>query len=287
VRSFFDDWLGLGKIPGLAADPDHYPFLPRAVTAELAEETRAYAEDVFLQRDFRELFVSGRRFRSTLLSGFYGDQLSQEQGVAPYAGEISERSFGLLSQAGFLMTLARSEPTSPIHRGAFVRRKLLCGRLPSAPPGVAVPLPERPAGVSKREGIAAHTAGSPCLGCHGTFNAFGFALDHFDVAGAWHDTESSRPLDTLVNFDEPGLPPEVDGALQLSQALADSPSARACALQQLFTFALERAPTSTDQAWFDELGRGFESSSFSMKALLTELVLSDEFRSRIEPGAPL
>jgi hypothetical protein len=286
VRSFFDDWLGLAKIPGLAADPESYPYLPRELAAELAEETRAYSEDVFQQRDFRELFVSGRRFRSAALSGYYGDQLSQEEGVIAHDAEISQQSFGLLSQAGFLMTLAHAEPSSPIHRGAFVRRKLLCGRLPSAPPGVLVPLPELTTGVSKRQNITEHTAGAACVGCHGAFNDLGFALEHFDIAGTWRDSQGKLAIDTHVSFDEPGLRADVDGALQLSQALANSPSARACAVQQLFTFALERIPTSAEQAWFDQLGRSFESSGFSMKALLTELVLSDEFRSRIEPGAP-
>lgn len=286
VRSFFDDWLGLAKIPDLAADPQSYPYYSPELTAALAEETRAYAEDVFLQRDFRELFVSGRRFRSASLSQHYGDQLGQNESIAAYDAEISEQSFGLLSQSGFLMSLARTEQSSPIHRGAFVRRKLLCGRLPSAEPGVAVPLPMLTPDVSKRQNITEHTGAAPCLGCHGTFNGFGFALEHFDIAGAWRDSERKLPIEARVSFDEPGLPAEVDGALQLSQALADSPSARACALQQLFTFALERAPTSADQAWFDELYRSFEGSSFSLKSLLTELVLSDEFRSRVEPGAP-
>ncbi len=284
VRSFFDDWLGLAKIPSLAADPNSYPFLSRELMASLAEETRAYAEDVFLERDFRELFVSARRFRSPLLSTFYGDQLSRAEGIAGYDAEVTERSFGLLSQSGFLMSLARAEPSLPIHRGAFVRRKLLCGQLPSAPPGVAVPLPALSAGIGKRQSITDHTAGEPCHACHGQFNGLGFALEHFDVAGVWRDEEDKLPIDTLVQFDEPGLPAEVDGALQLSEALANSPKARACAIEQLFTFALERLPTSADQAWFDDLGRSFEASGFSMKALLTELILSDEFKRRIEPG---
>jgi hypothetical protein len=149
---------------------------------------------------------------------------------------------------------------------------------------VAVPLPGLTAGVSKRQHITEHTAGAPCIGCHGTFNDFGFALDRFDIAGAFHETEGGAPIDAHASFDEPGLHADVDGALQLSQALAESPSARACAIQQLFTFALERVPTSADQAWFDELQRQFEASGFSLKSLLTELALSDQFRTRIEPG---
>jgi hypothetical protein len=286
LRSFFDDWLGLGKIPSLAADPNRYPYYPRELTAALAEETRAYTQDVFLQRDFRELFVSTRRFRNPLLSRFYDDQLSESEDMASYDADVTEKSFGLLSQSGFLMSLAHAEPSLPIYRGAFVRRKLLCAQLPSAPPGVAVPLPALSAGVSKRQSITEHTAAQPCLSCHRQFNGFGFALEHFDVAGAWRDDEAKLPIDTHVALDEPGLPAEVDGALQLSEALAASPNARACAVEQLFGFALERLPTSADQAWFDELGRSFEQSSFSLKGLLTELILSEEFKHRIEPGGP-
>jgi len=288
VRTFFDDWLGFGKIESAGNDKDAYPFIPRDLAAAFAEETRRYAEEAFWQdRDFRRLFVSSARIRNARLSIFYQDGLGTSDDMARYEADVSEHSFGLLSQAGFLMTLARSPASAPIHRGAFVRRKLLCGRLSPPPPGVATPLPEQMPGMTTREGITLHTAGAACAPCHDTFNPLGFALEHFDVAGAWRDVDRKLPIDAHATFDEPGFQAEVSGARELSEALAQSPRARACALQQLFSFALERAPTSADQAWFDELGRKFEASGFDLEALLAELVLSDSFRSRIEPeGLP-
>ena len=169
----------------------------------------------------------------------------------------------------------------------FLRRKLLCGVLPPPPPGLAVPLPELTAGVSKRQRITEHTSGGACAGCHRTFNPLGFALDHFDVAGQWRDQEGGVAIDAKVTLEEPGLQGEVVGARALSEALAQSAQARACAVQQLFTFALERPPTLADQAQFDALGRTFAASNYSLKAVLTELVLSDDFRLRVQPSEVL
>jgi hypothetical protein len=268
----------------LVRDAAVYPAVTPALLTELAAESRSFVDDVLWQgKDFRRLFVSPVRFRSPALSAFYGDGLGQAPALSRYEGDVSERSFGLLSQAGFLMTLAQGEKSAAIHRGAFLRRKLLCGALPPPPPGVATPLPELTAGVSKRQRISEHTSSGACASCHRTFNALGFALDHFDIAGQWRDQDDGLPIDSKVTFDEPGLSGEVDGARQLSEALAQSPNARACALQQLFTFTLERAPSTADQALFDDLGRKFEASGFDLQAALAGLVESEDFRSRVEP----
>lgn len=286
VRSFFDDWLGLAKIENVGSDSNAYPFVPRERAAAYAAETRAYVEDVFWQQDdFRGLFVSNVRFRDAQLSIVYDDGLSSEGELARFELAPTEQSFGLLSQAGFLMALTQASSTAAIHRGAFVRRKLLCGRLLPPPPGLATPLPAATPEVSTRQAISEHTAGAACIGCHGAFNSLGFALERFDVAGRYRDTDNGLAIDTHVVLDEPGLTAELDGAWQLSEALAQSTSAQACAVQQLFTFALERTPTSADQVLFDELLRKFVASGFSLKAALAELVLSEEFMTRVEPEA--
>jgi hypothetical protein len=285
VRTFFDDWLGLSKIESAAADMNAYPFFPRDVMAAFAEESRRYVEEaVWQDGDFRRLFVSNVRIRSGSLSNYYGDGFATTDAFERYEADVSDESFGLLSQAGVLMMLARASESAPIHRGAFVRRKLLCGQLSPPPAGVATPLPQLTAGMTKRENITAHTSGPVCAGCHATFNAFGFALEQFDVAGVWRDVENGVPIDVSVALSEPGFPERITGARELSDALAQSPRARACAIEQLFTFALERPPTTADLPAFDELGRTFAASGYDLKRVLTELLLSEAFRRRREPG---
>lgn len=289
VRAFFEGWLGLSKIESVGNDINVFPFVQRDVAAALADETRAYLDDAFWEQDdFRKLFVSTSRFRTPLLSEVYGDTLSTADGMARYEAAVSEDSFGLFSQRGFMMMLSKSEESAPIHRGAFVRRKLLCGRLPPPPPGLATPLPARTPGVSTRRRISEHTAGARCSGCHGTFNSLGFALEDFNIAGRFREVdEGGLQIDSHVTFDEPGLHGAVDGARGLSEALAASATARACLAAQLVTFAFEREPTTADQPWFDQLLRTFEASGFSMKTVLVELILSEHFRTRIQPAGSL
>ena len=284
IRSFFDDWLELAKIENVTRDAMAYPVVTQTLLGDLAEESRRYVDRVFWEdNDFRKLFVSPARFRNQALSAFYGDGLAQSASLEPFQGEVSERNFGLLSQAGVLMTLAQSQKTAAIHRGVFLRRKLLCEALPPPPPGLATPLPEITAGVSSRQRITEHTSGGVCAGCHTRINPLGFTLDHFDIAGQWRDQDQALPIDSKASIIDAGFSADVDGARALSEQLAQSPNARACVAQQLFTFTFGRGPAQTDAVLFDAIVQKFETSGFSLKTLVTELATSDDFRARIEP----
>jgi Protein of unknown function (DUF1592)/Protein of unknown function (DUF1588)/Protein of unknown function (DUF1595)/Protein of unknown function (DUF1585)/Protein of unknown function (DUF1587) len=285
IRSFFDDWLELAKIENVTRDALAYPTVTPALLADLAQESRQFVDQVFWQdNDFRKLFVSPARYRNQALSAFYGDALGQSASIARVDAEISEHSFGLLSQAGVLMTLAQSQKTAAIHRGVFLRRKLLCEALPPPPPGLATPLPEITAGVSSRERITEHTSAPVCAGCHVRINPLGFTLDHFDIAGQWREQDQDLPIDARGNITDAGFLADVDGARALSEQLAQSPNARACVAQQLFTFTFGRKPAQSDAAMFDAISQKFEASGFSLKTLVTELATSDDFRARIEPA---
>jgi hypothetical protein len=285
IRSFFDDWLELSKIENVTRDALTYPAVTQPLLADLAEESRRFAAHVFWDdNDFRKLFVSTTRYRNQGLSAFYADTLGQGATFERFDGEVSERNFGLLSQAGVLMTLAQSQKTAAIHRGVFLRRKLLCEALPPPPPGLATPLPEITAGVSSRQRITEHTSGPVCAGCHTRINPLGFTLDHFDIAGQWRDQDEGLPIDTKVSVADAGFTPDVDGARALSEQLAQSPNAAACVAQQLFTFTFGRKPAQTDAALFDAIYGKFAASSFSLKTLVTALATSDDFRARVEPS---
>jgi hypothetical protein len=285
IRSFFDDWLELSKIENVTRDASAYPTVTPALLAELAEESRRYAEHVFWEaNDFRQLFVSTTRYRSQALSAFYADGLTQGSGIERFDGEISERHFGLLSQAGVLMTLAQAQKTAAIHRGVFLRRKLLCEALPPPPPGLATPLPEISAGVSSRQRISEHTSAPVCAACHAQINPLGFTLDHFDIAGQWRDRDEGAPIDATASITDAGFAGNVDGARALSQQLAASPSAQACVARQLFSFVFGKKPAQSEAALFDATTKKFEASGFSLKTLITELVTADDFRARVEPS---
>ena len=142
----------------------------------------------------------------------------------------AERAAGLLTQSALLATHAPDERTAPIHRGAFLYRRLTCADLPNPPPDVP-PLPEADPDASLRDRIATATSVEPCVSCHGQFNGFGFALGRYDAIGAYRDTDvQGHAVDDAVTLAGPGdlAGATVRGAPELGAALASSAVVRDC-----------------------------------------------------------
>src|SRR5690606_2726885 len=85
---------------------------------------------------------------------------------------------GLLTQLGFLTTHAYTTDTSPIHRGVFVLRRILCENIPDPPGGIDLTLPETTDEiVTTRDQVEAHTSAAACANCHSMINPIGFAFE--------------------------------------------------------------------------------------------------------------
>lgn len=287
VDDFFMQWFATEDISTVVKDPIAYPAVVPELTAALEEEARMYFREIFWNRGatFDELLVSPLRVRNGQLSTYYGDSLAPEtqDDLQLVEGEIDDRSFGLLSQAGLLMSVSRNAPTQIIYRGKFVRSKLLCQHLAPPNAGTVPALPEIDPLATTREQVAQHTSEGSCAGCHALLNPPGFALEHFDNVGAWRDDERGLPLDVTVDLGDLGIEAPIDGALALSQALADSEMAQHCAVEQMFEFAIGREPDADDACVTDDLFASFVSSGGDMQALLVDLVASDAFAARVAP----
>lgn len=278
VAAFFDEWLGLERIEAVEKDPGKHPGVDKGLLIALARETRKFLADTFWRDDGRlgALFVSPMRVRNRALSRFYGDELATAEDLKTTTAPPTERSFGLLSQAGLLMAMGPNDETAIIHRGKFVGTRLLCRSLPPPPPGVP-PLPAIEPGMSGRERVEAHTGGPRCYGCHSEINPPGYALEHFDGAGRWRDAEAGRPIDATAEIEGTDIDGTVDGALDLSRQMARSHDVERCAAQRLFTFAFARQPAPGDAGTVDDLTAGLHTSGGSLKELLLALVESPAF----------
>jgi len=227
--------------------------------------------------------VSSTRFRNQTLGQFYGDALGGvSDALSPVLAPPDQKTFGLLSQAGFLAAVSRNQEAAIIYRGRFVREKLLCGQLSLPPPNVASPLPEFTPDMTSRERVAEHTGGAACVGCHQLMNPIGFALEHFDYLGRWRDTESGLPIDTTVVVgDELG---QVTDAFELSRKLAESDVVALCGARQAFEFALGRAPAEEDACLVDALtAAGPRNLRRNLRVVLQSVPQSRAFQYRVEP----
>jgi hypothetical protein len=279
LRAFYTDWLGLDALALLTVSSEEGG--TAELVAALEEETRRYVEHAFSSGEddtLASLYLSPVRFRSATLSAFYGDALSTSPSVERVSGPIEDRSFGLLSLAGFLVTRSANPDTAIIHRGRFVRERLLCQPLGSPPPGVAGSLPALRPDMTRRQRIETHTGAETCQTCHSLINGPGFALETFDPRGHFSLVDNARPVDAraeIVGTDVGA----VDGARELSERLASSADARHCAVQRLYQFALGRALTRDDTVWVDALAATDERNFVQLFLALTD---EDVFHVRRE-----
>jgi len=178
---------------------------------------------------------------------------------------------------------ATSKPnqTSPVHRGVFVRERLLCTALPPPPPDVAATPPDPDPGLTTRERFAEHTADAACAGCHRLIDPLGFGFEHFDPLGRWRTREHGYPVDArgevLATHDLDG---PFDGVSELGAKLAGSDQVQRCVATQVFRFSFGRGENDIDACAIEAYARAFVDGGHRFDALLEAVVRSDAFRFR-------
>jgi hypothetical protein len=223
-------------------------------------------------------FPQGQGFKAydmTAPAGYDGSQ--------PVA--VSGNRAGLITMPAS-MTAHASEATSPIKRGVFVLNDLLCAKLELPADTVLPPLPAPVKGRSIRKALEDVTMAPQCMGCHGKINPIGFALEGYDRMG--HERavdEFKEPVDSngILMINDPTVDGPIEGGVALADRVWQSNSGRACMIQQVFRFALAREETQDDTCSFVSLAQNFEKSGFSVKQLMTDVILQDSFR--FHPGS--
>jgi hypothetical protein len=286
VTRFFQAFLDVGKWSKINPLPNQFPDAPSGF-ADLARQEN--------ERFIQYLFSSGAGYREVLTSNetFVNQDLAKLYGLSGSFGESFERVTldpterrGVFTQLGFLAANATSVDPDPIHRGAFLARRVACLGL-SAPPDGVPPLP--PAGdLSNRQNVEAHTEqpGSNCAGCHATMiNPLGFPFEHYDAIGKWRTADNGHPIDTATTPLINGEPTPVADALELADEFADSQRTHECYTERWIEYAFNRKGTEQDTGvvrYLAEQSRG----GVGMEEMLVQLVTTRAFRSRSPEEMP-
>jgi hypothetical protein len=154
----------------------------------MERETRA-----FLAAMVRENLPATSLVASTFT--FVNDRLARHYDLPRVSGSELRRvelpdwspHGGLLTQASVLKHTANGVTTSPVLRGVWAMEKLLGQPPPPPPKSVPAIEPDIRGAKTIRELLAKHTQSASCAGCHARFDPVGFALENFDVMGAWRD----------------------------------------------------------------------------------------------------
>ena len=280
VRAFFDDMFGFDDFANLAKDPSIYPMITGPTLRDAREQTlRTVVEHLITRNeDYRDLFTTRETFMSPALATVY--QVPTAPGWVPYAFSEDSPRAGMLTQISFLTVHSHPGRSSPTLRGKALRELFLCQPVPRPPPDVDFSLVNNPNSSypTQRDRVNAHLENPVCAGCHKITDPMGLALEGFDGAGRYRETEKGNLIDTSGSLDGT----DFENVVGLSEALRDHPALPSCLVNRLYSYGTGGPVSRADRVALAALSEGFQQAGYRVPDLLRMVAMSDAFLEVIQ-----
>jgi hypothetical protein len=257
-----------------------FPGFAATIAPTLQNETLRFVDDVFTNGGgVQQLLTASFTYVNAETAPLYG--LSGTFGKDLVRVELdSKKRAGLLTQIGFLASHAYYDLSSPIHRGVFVQRQILCTELPDPPGDANLKLPKVEGEIkTTRQQVTVHTSPASCQGCHGIINPAGFAFENYDAIGKWRDTENGVAIDATGSTLAGDGKIAFGGPMDFVKQVAEHPATSNCYAKNWMRFAYARKEQTADSCAMRALGDKLHKGA-SIKDVILELVLNPTFRAR-------
>lgn len=274
LHRFHAQWLGYRAIP-----------VPGQLAEAFSRETAALIDRVVFDehRSYLDLFRIRETWADPALAEHYGLPPAPEGGGwVPY--DDPQRA-GILSHGSVLAAHSKGfSDTSPTQRGKFIQERLACTPIPPPPPNVVADAPPGDGeSACKTQRYIEHAENPGCAGCHQLMDPIGFGLEQFDLMGRRRAHDDGLPdcaIEGQGDFPGGGT---FSGPAQLSEKLIESGKLDACAVRQLYTYAVGREPAwGAESRAVDALVEKFRQSDHALDALLLDFVADEAFALRAE-----
>ncbi|MEP7245253.1 MAG: DUF1592 domain-containing protein [Gammaproteobacteria bacterium] len=287
VTNFAFQWLNVNKMEAIQPDPVLYPDFDRDLREGYREEMRLFLGSILRQqRSVLDLLRSGETFLNERLALQYGVPNIRGAQFRPVRLTDSNR-WGLLGKGALLMGTSYGNRTSPVLRGAYILENITGTPPNSPPPGVQAFKESEPGKkmTTVRERLESHRANPSCNACHGVMDPLGFALEKFDVVGAWRekDRDAGTAIDSSGQLSD-GT--HLNGPAELRMALLRRPEQFVQTLtEKLMVFALGRALRYQDMPTVRAIVRESAQQDYRFEAIVNGIVTSQAFQMRAVPSA--
>ncbi len=284
---FASQWLDADPLLAGEKDSAAFPnFNTQVQEAQFAELEEFVSHVTFDSTGgFGELFEPGYVMADPILAAYYGLPLPGDATFSPIAVADGRRG-GLLTLGSVLSAHAHADDSSPVRRGVFVRRRVLCQDLPPPPPDVDNTPPGLDPNLTTRERFTLHSSSPTCQGCHQYIDGVGFGFEHFDGAGGRRELENGVPVDAsgnivgLEGLEQTASVIAFDGTNELSAWIASSDAAPRCLTIQLYRYAAGAEETPQDACEIDALASRFADHDYDLRELLLTLIELPSFTAR-------
>jgi len=243
-------------------------------------ETDAYVDAMFAEKaDFATFLAGNTSHLNKTLAAFYG-ATGPKSDTAFVKTPLPSTRAGLLLQASLLSSLSHEKEASPILRGGFIRRRLLCDALPDPPAEVGDPEPPMP-GVSQRRRLEKHRGAPDCAACHVFIDAIGFGLEKYDQLGARTDVVSGTPVTgagELTSMAGEGTFKFTDGP-ELARYLAASEKVQRCFVRTIFVAMSGQPMDDVTEARIEPVFQAFKREGLKISSLPALIAASGTFHA--------
>ncbi|HEX6245313.1 MAG TPA: DUF1592 domain-containing protein, partial [Polyangiales bacterium] len=241
LRSTLISAWGLSNLFGTVKDPKLFPEYNPLLQASMFRETELFVQDVLWDKGapVRELLTSRTTFVNKSVAALYG---------VPYTGSGEafvpvtlppERS-GLLTQPSVMATLARTDTTSVVARGLFVRGMLCLPKLPGPPESLSTRIQDLlKADMTESERAGVRAMDATCAGCHVGIDPFGLLLEAYDPLGKYRTMLKGKPIETSSEVSAGSLKGTFKDAIAFLNAAAESDEFTSCVGTRLLGYATQ------------------------------------------------
>ena len=282
VEGFAAQWLNLRLLPEKLADPVLFPDFDDSLLEAFQQETELFIADALREdRSVLELLSADYTYVNERLARFYG--IPGVYGSRPRRVTLPnpDQRGGLLGHGGLMALTSYPDRTSPVLRGKWLLDNILGADPPPPPANVDTSLEQGPEAVALgiRERLAQHRSDPLCASCHSLMDPLGFALENFDAAGAWRDTdERGDPVDSRGSWPS-GV--ELDGISSLRALLLDYDEQFVRTLtEKLMSYALGRPLEYFDQPTVRQIVRDAKDNDYRWSSILVGIAKSPAFLMR-------
>lgn len=286
VKDFAAQWLNLRRLDEVNINTVLFPEYDVSLTEAFARETELFVgETLEADRSIMELVSADYTFANERLARHYGIDNVYGSRLRKVALPDTSQRGGLLAHGALLTVTSYPGRTSPVLRGKWLLDNLLGTPPPPPPPNVSI-LAEAGRGEapkSIRERLAQHREDPVCASCHVVIDPLGFALENFDVIGAWREfDEAGNPVDADGNY--PGGV-EFSGFADLRDWMLERPERFAHTLtEKLMTYALGRRVEHYDQPVVRRIVRQAAEQDYRWSAIVLGIATSPAFTMSRDAG---
>ncbi len=252
---------------------------------------------------------TGQQMRGESVTSYWNIDWRTWDYPAHQPAKIPNRK-GLLTHPAWLIAHAKNLETDPVHRGKWVREKLLAGSIPDVPITVDAVIPPDHT-KTMRQRMEIKTGAQDCWRCHKLMDPLAFPFETFDDFGRYRIEEFIEHPDNLIkkapaynapiteltygahlpiykslpvnpkgvldSTGDPKLDGEVKDSFDLIDRLAKSPKTRQSIIRHAFRFFMGRNENLSDSKTLIDAEKAYLDSKGSFDELIVSLLTSDSF----------